>query len=112
MYPQIISGERSHEHYEGDPDSGYEPLSVEMIGDDLYSFMTYYIQNGDLMRDPDITFMLDHDEKTCHVFSFQQDGVPPVGTYYVEIADENGRVDTKLQASLEQTFLQNLKNAP
>ncbi|MBR7085332.1 MAG: hypothetical protein IKI37_09180, partial [Oscillospiraceae bacterium] len=42
MYPQIISGEHSHEHYEGDPDSGYEPLSVEMIGDDLYSFMTYY----------------------------------------------------------------------
>lgn len=111
MYPQIISGERSHEHYEGDPDSGYEPLSVEMIGDDLYSFMTYYVQNGDLMRDPDITFMLDHDEKTCHVFSFQQDGVPPIGTYYVEVADENGRVDTKLQASLEQTFLQNLKNA-
>lgn len=111
MYPQIISGERTHEHYEADPDSGYEPLSVEMIGDDLYSFMTYYIQNGDLMRDPDITFMLDHDAKTAHVFSFQQDGVPPVGTYYVEVADENGRVDTKLQASLEQTFLQNLKNA-
>lgn len=111
MYPQIISGERTHEHYEADADSGYEPLSVEMIGDDLYSFMTYYIQNGDLMRDPDITFMLDHEEKTAHVFSFQQDGVPPHGTYYVEVADENGRVDTKLQASLEQTFLQNLKNA-
>lgn len=111
MYPQIISGERTHEHYEADADSGYEPLSVEMIGDDLYSFMTYYIQNGDLMRDPDITFMLDHEEKTAHVFSFQQDGVPPHGTYYVEVADENGRVDTKLQASLERTFLQNLKNA-
>ncbi|MCQ2419939.1 MAG: YodL domain-containing protein [Clostridia bacterium] len=111
MYPQIISGEHSHEHYESETDNGYEPLSIEMIGDDLYSFMTYYIQNGDLMRDPDITFMLDHEEKTCHVFSFQQDGVPPQGTYYVEVADENGRVDTKLQASLEQTFLQNLKNA-
>ena len=111
MYPQMISGEHTHEHYEADPDTGYEPLSVEMIGDDLYSFMTYYIQEGDLMRDPDITFMLDHDEKTAHVFSFQQDGVPPYGTYYVEVADENGHVDTKLQASLEETFLQNLKNA-
>lgn len=111
MYPQIISGEHTHEHYEADENSGYEPLSVQMIGDGMYAFTTYYYQNGDALSDPDITFLLDHDEKTCHVFSFQQDGVPPHGTYYVEVADENGRVDTKLQASLEQTFLQNLKNA-
>ena len=111
MYPQIISGEHTHERYEADENSGYEPLSVQMIGDGMYAFTTYYYQNGDALSDPDITFLLDHDEKTCHVFSFQQDGVPPHGTYYVEVADENGRVDTKLQASLEQTFLQNLKNA-
>ena len=111
MYPQIISGEHTHEHYEAEENSGYEPLSVQMIGDGMYAFTTYYYQNGDALSDPDITFLLDHDEKTCHVFSFQQDGVPSVGTYYVEVADENGRVDTKLQASLEQTFIQNLKNA-
>ena len=111
MYPQLVSGEHTYEHYEADPDSGYEPLSIEQIGEGLYSFMTTYIQNGDIMRDPDITFMLDHNEQTAHVFSFQQDGVPPHGTYYVEVADETGHVDTKLQASLEQTFLQNLKNA-
>lgn len=111
MYPQIVNGERTFEHYEADPDSGYEPLSIEQIGDGLYSFMTTYVQNGDLMRDPDITFMLNHNERTAHVFSFQQDGVPPHGTYYVEVANENGHVDTKLQASLEQTLLQNLKNA-
>ncbi len=111
MYPQIVSGEHTHEHYEAEQGSGYEPLSVEMIGDNLYSFMTYDIQNDDLMRDPDITFMLDREEQTAHIFSFQQDGVPTVGTYYVEVADENGRVNTKLQASLEQTFIQNLKSA-
>lgn len=111
MYPQLVSGEHTYEHYEAVSGSGYEPLSIEQIGEGRYSFMTTYIQNGDIMRDPDITFMLDHNEQTAHVFSFQQDGVPPHGTYYVEVTDEAGHVDTNLQASLEQTFLQNLKNA-
>ena len=48
MYPQLVSGEHTYEHYEADPDSGYEPLSIEQIGERLYSFMATYIQNGDM----------------------------------------------------------------
>lgn len=46
----------------GDADSGYMPLCVECIGTwgngQIYSFAHYAEQNGDLMADPEMTFLL------------------------------------------------------
>ena len=113
MYPEIVSGEHEYEHYE-DPDgeeSGFEPLAVENHGGGQYSWSTFYFQNGDLMADPDFCFLLDHENKRMEILSFQMDGVPPYGTLYQCCIDDLGNVDQKLRAELEQTFLQNLKNA-
>ncbi len=110
MFPDLVSGTHTHERY-GNVDDAYEPLSVEHLGGDQYSFMTYYIQEGDLMRDPDFTFTLDHEAKTLTIMEYQQDGVPPIGTIYQRVHDEHGNPDRKLLAALEQNFLQVLKNA-
>ena len=113
MYPEIVSGEHEYERYE-DPegvDSGFEPLAVENHGGGQYSWSTFYFQEGDLMADPDFCFLLDHEHKTMEILSFQMDGVPPYGTMYECCIDDNGNVDERLRAELEQTFLQNLKNA-
>ncbi len=110
MFPDLVSGTHIHERY-GNVDDAYEPLSVEHLGGDQYSFMTYYIQEGDLMRDPDFTFTLDHEAKTLTIMEYQQDGVPPIGTIYQRVHDEHGNPDRKLLAALEQNFLQVLKNA-
>jgi len=113
MYPVIVSGEHEYERYE-DPDgeeSGFEPLAVENHGGGQYSWSTFYFQNGDLMADPDFCFLLDHENKRMEILSFQMDGVPPYGTLYQSCIDDLGNVDQKLRAELEQTFLQNLKNA-
>ncbi len=113
MYPEIVSGEHEYERYE-DPDgvdSGFEPLAVENHGGGQYSWSTFYFQEGDLMADPDFCFLLDHEHKTMEILSFQMDGVPPYGTMYECCIDDTGNVDERLRAELEQTFLQNLKNA-
>ena len=119
MYPDIASGAHEHERYnspENDDEddeniSGYEPLSVEHLGGDMYSWATTYVQNGDLMDDPDIAFRLDHENQRLEIIEFQMDGVPNIGTYYVRCEDENGNVDALLRKELERTMMQNLENA-
>ncbi len=113
MYPEIVSGEHEYERYEaaGGADSGYEPLAVQNHGGGQYSWSTFYIQNGDLMADPDFCFVLDHENKRLEILSFQMDGVPPYGTVYQCCIDDNGLVDERLRGQLERTFEQNLRNA-
>ena len=115
-YPDIANGTHTYERYGEDYDEygendAFEPLSLEYLGDDTYSFMTWYVQNGDLMHDPDFVFTLDHENKELHVWEFQMDGVPAFGTLYERVEQEDGSIDRKLQASLEDNFRTNLRNA-
>lgn len=110
MFPNIASGAHSYERYGKDGDA-FEPLSVEHLGGNTYGFMTYYVQNGDVMRDPDFTFKLDHENQTLTILEYQQDGVPGIGTVYQQVFDENGNSDRNLLSALEKNFMQNLKNA-
>lgn len=66
MFPDIVSGEHTYERY-GNVGDAYEPLAVEHLGGNTYSFMTYFKQNGDVMRDPDFEFELDHENKTLNI---------------------------------------------
>lgn len=52
---------------------GFEDLKVEAIGGGEYSIAHYYKQNGDSMRDPEITFTVDTETKSIHPTSFLQD---------------------------------------
>ncbi|MBQ4465879.1 MAG: N-6 DNA methylase, partial [Oscillospiraceae bacterium] len=112
QFPDMASGEHTYERYGTlDDASGWEPLSVEHLGDNVYSFTTFYIQIGNLMHDPDFTFRLDHENRRVEMLEYQQDGVPPVGTVYERVEDDHGNVDKSLRSALEENFLQNLKNA-
>lgn len=71
---------------------GYMPLSIEYLeetfdGMPVYSMMHYYIQYGDLMRDPDVTFAVDREDGRILPLSFRQDGCAftPYGTLYQEV---------------------------
>ena len=114
-FPDIANGSHTYERY-GDYDEfgendAFEPLSVESLGDDTFAFMTWYVQNGDLMRDPDFVFTLDHEKQELHVWEFQIDGVPPMGTIYQNVELEDGTIDRQLQTALEESFRKNLRNA-
>jgi hypothetical protein len=82
MFPEFIEGEHSYEKHES---TGFEPLSLEWVGENTVSVMHTYTQNGDLMYDPMITFNVDGDAKTLTAASFERSN-PPL---YQEI-DENG----------------------
>ena len=75
----------------------YMPLSIENMettfhGFPVYGMMHFYTQNGDLMRDPDMTFYVDRESSAIVPMTIQQDGVPftKYGTLYKEVFDEHG----------------------
>ena len=84
---------------------GYEDLVVEAIGGEEYSIAHYYDQNGDSMRDPEITFTIDRENKSIHPASFLQDGI---GVYY-ETADASPAMVRDLKGFMVQWFT-NIKN--
>ena len=83
---------------------GYMPLSIESLGYSfngcpVYSMMHYYVQYGDLMRDPDMTFYVDRDNKKIVPMSFQQDGLGiPL---YQEVFDSLTRYRPRLLSDLD-----------
>ncbi len=84
---------------------GYEDLVVEAIGGEEYSIAHYYDQNGDSMRDPEITFTIDQENKSIHPVSFLQDGI---GVYY-ETVDAAPAMVRDLKGFMVQWFT-NIKN--
>lgn len=75
---------------------GYRPLSMENLhykdffGDDVYAMSHTSICNGDLMRDPEVTFSINRETGTVRPLSIRMDYVPMrypdgfVGNYYKE----------------------------
>ena len=53
----------------------YMPLVIERIGDNEYSIAHYFVQNGDMMRDPEITFRIDDKNKWLDVLTYQLDSM-------------------------------------
>lgn len=85
--------------------NGYEDLVLEAIGGDEYSIAHYYDQNGDSMRDPEITFTIDREDRSIHPTSFLQDGI---GVYY-ETADAAPATVRDLKGFMVQWFT-NIRN--
>ena len=58
--------------------NGFEDLVLEDIGDEI-SIAHYYTQNGEAMRDPEITFKVDKANRSVTPTSYLQDDM---GIYY------------------------------
>ncbi|MBR0484479.1 MAG: methyltransferase domain-containing protein [Oscillospiraceae bacterium] len=111
LFPEVVSGEHTYERYGNyDENGGIEPVSVEHLGGETYGMMSYYIQNGDVMRDPDFTFNLKKEAKRLEILEYQQDGVPVLGSLYQRVYDDNGNPDIRLQNELEKNLEQVLKS--
>lgn len=91
LFPDIVNGKYRYLRCEKD---GYEPLVIEDISIGYkgaeYSIVHYYEQNGDMMRDPEITFVIDRDIKTITSTSYTQDGL---GLYQDFTQGSKGRED-------------------
>ncbi|WMC93583.1 DUF6908 domain-containing protein [Kineothrix sp. MB12-C1] len=79
---------------------GFEDLVLEAIGNGEYSIAHYYTQNGDAMRDPEITFTIDKRNMSIHPTSFLQDNV---GLFY-ETAQAKPSMVQDLKEFMSQWF--------
>lgn len=53
----------------------YQPLNIETIGTNLVAVSHTYIQNGDVMRDPEMVFYTGYGEGGWVAISWQNDGI-------------------------------------
>ena len=83
------------------------PLHLEWIGADEISISHTYIHNGDVIRDPEMTFRVDRDKGALEPLTFRQDGSVPINQ---EVYPEPGRWVPKLRSDLNSFAQQWLKN--
>lgn len=82
----------------------FMPVHMELIHQNghgqHYSIAHYYEQQGDLMRDPEMIFLLSASDNQIYPLSLQQDGLPPVQIAAEAPDDENIRFNHKLQVDI------------
>lgn len=93
---------------------GYLPLTIEQLGGSRMAMNHHFIQNGDVMMDPDMTLEVNHILGTIEVLDCTQH---PVGMFtQVYRFDENGKkthVNVRAKKELNSflfTWLRNIEN--
>lgn len=94
---------------------GYMPLVVEYLGytfhgGKVYSVTHYGEQNGDAMRDPDMTISVDHKAGTVDPLTFQNDYMGLYQEVYLTGDDGRERYRPGLRTELDGFLWQWLKN--
>jgi len=107
LFPEVASGEYRYLRMEADEaGAGMMPLHLEWIDTDVIAVSHTYTMNGDLMRDPEMTFRVDQEKGTLEPLTFRQDGSIQL---YQEVYPEPGRWIPKLRRDLN-TFAQQWLN--
>ena len=101
----FLLGADANEGYFRYTSEGYEPLSVERIGYSfkgltVYSMMHTYVQYGDLMRDPEMTFAVDDAAGTVEPLTYQLDAMGMYQEVY-PIIDGKRMFSRRLQTDLD-----------
>jgi hypothetical protein len=79
----------------GDEGGAYQPLHVERVAPGLYSLAHYFVQNGDLMSDPEGEFYQPYDGGPVYPVSLTQH---PVGAYTQALDGLGGTVRVNRRA--------------
>lgn len=103
--PLIVSGESEYMHFVAG--EHMMPLSIEVIEDNVIAMSHYYEQNGDMMADPDMEFMLDSEKEILNARTFQQDNM---GVYQKVETNGSEVIDVELESELNDFTNQWLNN--
>jgi antirestriction protein ArdC len=101
MFPNVANGEYRYLRLES---TGFDPLSVELVGRDRVSVMQTYTQNGDLMYSPMMSYQIDRAAKTLTAVEYQNSN-PPL---YQRI-DEDG-IGHSVDGNGKERIFRNLQN--
>lgn len=90
-YSEILNGTYTYMNFESSP---FMPLTLETVPEGKtgigVSISHYYIQNGNLMYDPEIVFAIDNEKEEAYPHSFKQDNL---GVYQLVF---DGKTDNKI----------------
>lgn len=105
LAPGILNGDYEYLRFES---AGFEPLTVEKVGNNLVSVMHSFVQNGDVMRDPDIVLLVDNKNKTVSAASYEMSAI---GSYeeYIDFGSYEV-VNSEGQKSTNRFFRDWMKN--
>ena len=103
--PLIVSGESEYMRFAAG--EFMMPFSIEMIEDNMIAMSHYYEQNGDMMADPDMEFLLDREQEILSARSFQQDNM---GIYQKVETIGSEVLDSELENELNSFTNQWLNN--
>ncbi len=112
-----ITEENSHTRIDNNkPDSGIMAVVVEWVGDcklgAVFSIAHYYEQNGDLMADPEMTFLKAYSSGKYFPMSYKLDGL---GVYREGLIWEDGEPryinerEQRDEAIFAGTWMENIK---
>lgn len=88
---------------------GFMPLSVDKLGKNRYAIAHNFIQNGDVMADPDMEIRVDRENRVAEALTFQQDSVGMYQTVYPQPEKVDMKAKKELNEFLDQ-WLTNLIN--
>ncbi|MBP5718752.1 MAG: hypothetical protein J6X53_07225, partial [Abditibacteriota bacterium] len=75
LFPEIANGEYRYLRLEVNGETGYMPVHVQWIDDDVIALSHTHIVNGDMMNDPEMTFRVDREKGTLEPLTYQQDNL-------------------------------------
>ena len=107
--PYIMDGTLDYVRFESDT---YEPLYIERINEDQLAMAHTYVQNGDIMYDPEIVFYVDDKNKTLRPMTYEQSDMGVYQRVYDPDDDALTRPNRKLERDINdmfRTWSQNLK---
>lgn len=85
---------------------GFMDLSIEVLRPGVIAMAHNYIQNGDVMADPDMEIQINYLNKSAQAKTFQQDGL---GVYQSAWNDANPSLELELNSFL-YTWLGNIQD--
>lgn len=106
LAPEVLSGDLEYMRFGAG--ECFDKLTIEKIGSNRIAMSHTFIQNGDVMADPDMEFEVNHEEKTLNARSFQND----LMQYYTCVTGEDGHINRALENELNdftKTWLKNIK---
>lgn len=101
--PAFLHGEIDHLKIES---RGYMDLHIDRLNVNRIALAQNFIQNGDVMADPDMEIRIHEGTKTAEALTFQQDSM---GIYDV-VYPQPGMVNLRLKKKLNEFLLYWLRN--
>ncbi len=101
LAPEIIDGDALYARFES---GGYMPLHINKINDDTIIIAHTYLQNGDVMNDPEMMFEIDRENGRLIPLTYRLDGM---GIYQ---SVEEGNVSAQSLSSFAVEWFRNIKS--